>query len=75
VEWITKFWKRSISDRSHSRISIFQEETVAKGQKRSNREKKKPKASKKKAAPTASPFASTAPRVKPSQSDVLKKTP
>ena len=34
---------------------------MAKGQKRSNREKKKPKASKKNAAPTASPFASTTP--------------
>ena len=34
---------------------------MAKGQKRSNREKKKPKADKKKAAPSASPFASTDP--------------
>jgi hypothetical protein len=48
---------------------------VAKGQKRSGREKKKPKAVKKKVSPTASPFALTAPRGKPSQSDVLKKNP
>jgi hypothetical protein len=48
---------------------------VAKGQKRSSREKKKPKAVKKKVSPTASPFASTAPRGKPSQSDVPKKNP
>jgi len=48
---------------------------VAKGQKRSNREKKKPKANKKKVSPTASPFAATAPREKPRQSDVTKKTP
>jgi hypothetical protein len=46
---------------------------VAKGQKRSNREKKKPKANKKKAAPTASPFASAAPG-KLGKSDVSKKT-
>ena len=46
---------------------------MAKGQKRSNREKKKPKANKKKVSPTTSPFASTAPRGKPSQSDVPKK--
>jgi hypothetical protein len=48
---------------------------MAKGQKRSNREKKKPKASKKKVEPTASPFASTASRGKPGQSYVPKKTP
>jgi hypothetical protein len=46
---------------------------VAKGQKRSNREKKKPKANKKKAAATASPFASSAPG-KRSKSDFPKKT-
>ena len=46
---------------------------MAKGQKRSNREKKKPKADKKKVAPTASPFASTGQRGKPSRSDLLKK--
>ena len=37
---------------------------MAKGQKRSDREKKKPKADKKKVAPTASPFASTGQRGK-----------
>ena len=47
---------------------------MAKGQKRSNREKKKPKANKKKVVPTASPFASTALPEKPSQSAVPKKT-
>ena len=47
---------------------------MAKGQKRSNREKKKPKADKKKVAQTASPFASTGQRGKPSRNDLLKKT-
>jgi hypothetical protein len=45
---------------------------VAKGQKRSNREKKKPKANKKKVVPMASPFASTAPPGKPGQSGSKK---
>jgi hypothetical protein len=35
---------------------------MAKGQMRSNKEKKKPKANKKKPAPPASPFTSTAPK-------------
>jgi hypothetical protein len=50
---------------------------VAKGQLRSNREKKKPKAdkSKIKAAPAASPFASTRPPGKPAQGTGGKKTP
>jgi hypothetical protein len=47
---------------------------MAKGQMRSTREKKKPKANKKKGAPAASPFASTAPKGKPGQSG-QKKTP
>jgi hypothetical protein len=38
---------------------------MAKGQMRSNREKKKPKANKKKPAPAASPFTSTAPKGMP----------
>jgi hypothetical protein len=47
---------------------------MAKGQMRSTREKKKPKANKTKAAPAASPFASTAPKVKPGQAGAPKKT-
>jgi hypothetical protein len=46
---------------------------MAKGQMRSNREKKKPKANKKKGAPAASGFASTAPGGKPGRSDAPKK--
>jgi hypothetical protein len=38
---------------------------MAKGQMRSNREKKKPKANKKKPAPPASPFTSTVPKGMP----------
>jgi hypothetical protein len=41
---------------------------MAKGQMRSNKEKKKPKANKAKIAPAPSPFASTAPKGKPGQS-------
>jgi hypothetical protein len=40
---------------------------MAKGQMRSNREKKKPKQNKKKGAPAASPFTSSAPAGKPGQ--------
>jgi hypothetical protein len=47
---------------------------MAKGQMRSNREKKKPKANKAKTAPAASPFTSTAPRGKPGQGGGPKKT-
>jgi hypothetical protein len=46
---------------------------MAKGQQRSNREKKKPKMDKKKVAPAASPLASTGPRGKPSGSGLPKK--
>jgi hypothetical protein len=47
---------------------------MAKGQMRSNREKKKPKANKvKTAAPAASPFASTGPKGKPGQGSGQKK--
>jgi hypothetical protein len=51
-----------------------EEDGMAKGQMRSNREKKKPKANKVKTAPAASPFTSTAPRGKPGQGGVPKKT-
>jgi hypothetical protein len=52
-----------------------EEDDMAKGQMRSNREKKKPKANKAKTAPAASPFTSTAPRGgKPGQGGVPKKT-
>jgi len=46
---------------------------MAKGQMRSNREKKKPKADKKKASPAASPFASNRDQSKPAQSYMGKK--
>jgi len=48
---------------------------VAKGQKRSNREKKKPKLNKKKVTPAASPLASTDQRGKLGRSGVPKKSP
>jgi hypothetical protein len=48
---------------------------VAKGQKRSNREKKKPKQDKKKVAAAASPFTSTDQHGKPGQSGAPKKGP
>jgi hypothetical protein len=48
---------------------------VAKGQKRSNREKKKPKRDKKKVTPTVSPFASSDQRGKLGGSSVQKKSP
>jgi len=51
-----------------------EEDGMAKGQQRSNREKKKPKQDKKKGAPAASPFASTAPQGKPGQGGGPKKT-
>jgi hypothetical protein len=48
---------------------------MAKGQMRSNKEKKKPKANKTKGAqPAASPFASTAPKGKPGQGGAPKKS-
>lgn len=47
---------------------------MAKGQKRSNREKKKPKQDKKKIMPAASPLASIDQRGKPGQSG-SKKSP
>jgi len=46
---------------------------MAKGQQRSNREKKKPKADKKKVAPPASPSASVGPRGQPGRSGAPKK--
>jgi hypothetical protein len=47
---------------------------VAKGQNKSNREKKKPKQDKKKAPqPPASPFASLGPRGNPAQKGLSKK--
>jgi hypothetical protein len=47
---------------------------VAKGQQKSNREKKKPKQDKKKVTPpAASPFASSRPRDNPAQKGVPKK--
>jgi hypothetical protein len=47
---------------------------MAKGQMRSNREKKKPKANKPKGvAPAASPFASSGPKGKPGQGSGPKK--
>ena len=46
---------------------------MAKGQMRSNREKKKPKQDKKKGAPAASPFTSSAPAGKPGQGGGPKK--
>jgi hypothetical protein len=50
---------------------------MAKGQQRSNREKKKPKADKNntKAAPAASPFASAQFPGKPAQGQASKKSP
>jgi len=47
---------------------------MAKGQQKSNREKKKPKQDKKKVTPpSASPFASSGPRGNPAQKGVPKK--
>jgi hypothetical protein len=52
----------------------LKEDDVAKGQKRSNREKKKPKQDKKKVtSPSASPFASSGPRANSDQERVSKK--
>jgi hypothetical protein len=50
---------------------------LAKGQQRSNREKKKPKADKNKTKiePAVSPFASARFPGKPAQGDIRKKTP
>ena len=48
---------------------------MAKGQKRSNREKKKPKQDKKKLAQSASPLASIDQRGKPGRSGGSKKGP
>jgi len=50
------------------------EDNVAKGQKRSNREKKKPKQDKKKVTPAPSPFVSTDQHGKPGQSGAPKKS-
>jgi len=49
------------------------EDDVAKGQQRSNREKKKPKQDKKKLAPPASPIGSTDQRGKPGRGGAPKK--
>jgi hypothetical protein len=51
----------------------LEENPVAKGQNKSNREKKKPKQDKKKAPPSTSPFASSGPRGNPTQKGVSKK--
>ncbi|MGA7545870.1 MAG: hypothetical protein WBW08_08610 [Methyloceanibacter sp.] len=48
---------------------------MAKGQQRSNREKKKPKQDKKKLMPAASPMASMDQRGKPGQGGAPKKRP
>jgi hypothetical protein len=48
---------------------------VAKGQQRSNREKKKPKQDKKKVTAPATPIGSTDQRGKPGQSGFAKKSP
>jgi hypothetical protein len=52
-----------------------QEDDVAKGQQRSNREKKKPKQDKKKLMPAASPMASMDQRGKLGQGGAPKKRP
>jgi len=49
----------------HRCYLAHEEDVVAKGQQRSNREKKKPKQDKKKIAPPASPIGSTDQRGKP----------
>jgi len=54
-------------------ISNPEEGDVAKGQQRSNREKKKPKQDKKKLAPASSPMASADQRGKPGQGGGQKK--
>ena len=46
---------------------------MAKGQQKSNREKKKPKQNKKKVSPQASPFMSSSPPGNPAQRGVSKK--
>jgi len=52
---------------------LSMEDDVAKGQQRSNREKKKPKQDKKKLAPPASPIGSTDQRGKPGRGGAPKK--
>jgi hypothetical protein len=51
----------------------LKERPVAKGQQKSNREKKKPRQHKKKALPSTSPFAASGPPGNPSQKGVSKK--
>ena len=46
---------------------LYEEDAMAKGQQRSNREKKKPKQDKKKVLPPASPIGSAGQRGKPGQ--------
>jgi hypothetical protein len=50
-----------------SELITHEENAVAKGQQRSNREKKKPKQDKKKLTPPATPIGSTDQRGKPGQ--------
>jgi hypothetical protein len=58
----------------HWRCLAYEEDVVAKGQQRSNREKKKPKQDKKKVTAPATPIGSTDQRGKPGQSGFAKKS-
>ena len=59
----------------HWHYLAHEEDVVAKGQQRSNREKKKPKQDKKKVMPPASPIGSTDQRGKLGGSGIPKKSP
>jgi hypothetical protein len=59
----------------HWRYSAHEEVVVAKGQQRSNREKKKPKQDRKKVTPPASPIGSADQRGKPGSIGIGKKSP
>jgi hypothetical protein len=58
----------------HWRCLAHEEDVVAKGQQRSNREKKKPKQDKKKVTPPSTPIGSADQRGKPGQSGFTKKS-